>query len=47
MTDMQNDYEYASFEARTLVDLLYDYSLPCYDLNEKKYEDPSAIELDN
>ena len=35
MTDMQNYYEYESFEARTLVDLLYDYSLPCYDLNEK------------
>ena len=47
MTDMQNDYEYESFEARTLVDLLYDYSLPCYDLNEKKYDNPSAIALDN
>ncbi|VPQ39080.1 Uncharacterised protein [Streptococcus pneumoniae] len=45
MTDMQNDYE--SFEARILVDLLYDYSLPCYDLNEKTYDNPSAIELDN
>ncbi|WP_372860556.1 hypothetical protein [Psychrobacter sp.] len=34
MTDMQNDYEYESFDARTLVQLKYDYSLPCYNLNE-------------
>ena len=47
MTDMQNDYEYDSFKARTLVDLLYDYSLPCYDLDEKQYNNPSTIELDN
>jgi len=35
MTDMQNDYLIDLFTARTLVELKYDYSLPCYDLNEK------------
>jgi len=34
MTDMQKIYEYESFDARTLVQLKYDYSLPCYNLNE-------------
>ena len=47
MTDMQKDIEYSSTEVRTLVELLYDYSLPCYDLDEKQYNNPSAIELDN
>lgn len=35
ITDMQNDEEYKDTEVRTLVELLYDYSLPCYDLNEQ------------
>lgn len=34
MTDMQNDYIIDLFKARTLVELKYDYNLPCYDLNE-------------
>ncbi|WP_201585729.1 hypothetical protein [Psychrobacter jeotgali] len=33
MTDMQNDYVIDLFKTRTLVELKYDYSLPCYDLN--------------
>lgn len=32
--DMRKYYEYESFDARTLVQLKYDYSLPCYNLNE-------------
>lgn len=47
MIDMQNDYLIDLFKARTLVELKYDYSLPCYDLNEKKYDNPSAIKLNN
>ena len=34
MMDMRKYYEYESFDARTLVQLKYDYSLPCYNLNE-------------
>jgi len=34
MMDMRKIYEYESFDARTLVQLKYDYSLPCYNLNE-------------
>ena len=33
MDDKQNDEVYKDTEVRTLVELLYDYSLPCYDLN--------------
>lgn len=49
MTDMREnyEYEYEYSEARTLIELLYDYSLPCYDLNEKQYNNPSTIELNN
>lgn len=47
MTDMQRDIEYSSTKVRTLVELLYDYSSPCYDLNEKQYNNPSTIELNN
>ena len=47
MTDMQNDYLIDLFKARTLVELKYDYSLPCYDLNIKKHDNSIAIELDN
>ncbi|MGM8887003.1 hypothetical protein ACS8FD_13840 [Psychrobacter sp. 1U2] len=47
MTDMQKDVEYSSTGVRTLVELLYDYSLPCYDLNEEKYDSRSGIESDN
>ena len=47
MTDMQKDIEYSSTEVRTLVELLYDYSLPCYDLHEKQYNNPSTIKLNN
>ena len=47
MTDMQKDIEYSSTEVRTLVELLYDYSLPCYELDEKQYNNASAIELNN
>lgn len=32
MTDMQNDYKIDLFKARTLIELKYDYSLPCYNL---------------
>ena len=35
MTDMRDKYEYKSFETGTLVQLKYDYSLPCYNLTEK------------
>ena len=37
MTDMSDNYESKSLEAGagTLVELFYDYSLPCYNLNEK------------
>ena len=34
MMDMRKIYEYESCNARTLVQLKYDYSLPCYNLNE-------------
>ncbi|MGP5435354.1 hypothetical protein [Psychrobacter alimentarius] len=34
MMDMRKIYEYESFDARTLVQLKYDYSLPCYNLSE-------------
>lgn len=34
MTGMQNDYLIDLFKTRTLVELKYDYSLPCYDLIE-------------
>ena len=47
MTDMQKDIEYSSTEVRTLVELLYDYSLPCYDLDEKQYNNPNTIESNN
>ncbi|MGP5492976.1 hypothetical protein [Psychrobacter celer] len=47
MTDMQKDIEYSSTKVRTLVELLYDYNLPCYDLDEKQYNDPSTIKLNN
>ena len=47
MTDMQNDYLIDLFKARTLVELKYDYSLSCYDLNIKKHDNSIAIELDN
>ncbi len=47
MTDMQKDVKYKSTEVRTLVELLYDYSLPCYDLNEKQYADAVAVELNS
>lgn len=46
-TDMQKDIEYSSTEVRTLVELLYDYNLPCYDLDEKQYNNPSTIKLNN
>ena len=42
MTDMQNDYEYKPFKAHTLVQLKYDYSLPCYDLNKPQHSDFST-----
>ena len=42
MTDMQNDYLIDLFKARTLVELKYDYSLPCYDLNEPQYSHTNA-----
>lgn len=35
MTDMQKDTEYESSNIRTLIELLYDYNLPCYDLNKE------------
>ena len=47
MTEMQNDYLIDLFKARTLVELKYDYSLSCYDLNIKKHDNSIAIELDN
>ncbi|WP_440464675.1 hypothetical protein [Psychrobacter sp. ASPA161_6] len=47
MIDMRNYYEYKSFKTGTLVELLYDSSLPCYNLDEKKYENSSDIELNN
>lgn len=34
MTDMQNDYLIDLFKARTLVELKYDYNLPCYNLGQ-------------
>lgn len=34
MTDMQNDYIIDLFKTRTLVHLMYNYNLPCYNLNE-------------
>lgn len=34
MTDMQNDYIIDLFKARTLVELKYDYNLPCYNLTK-------------
>lgn len=35
MTDMQKDPEYKSTKVRTLIELLYDYSSPCYNLIEE------------
>ena len=34
MTDMQNDYLIDLFKVRTLVELKYDYNLPCYNLGQ-------------
>lgn len=34
MTDMQDDYIIDLFKTRTLVSLMYNYNLPCYNLNE-------------
>ena len=34
MNDMQYDYTIDLFKARTLVHLMYNYNLPCYNLNE-------------
>lgn len=34
MNDMQNEYIIDLFKVRTLVHLKYDYTLPCYQLNE-------------
>ena len=47
MTDMQKDPDYKSTKVRTLIELLYDYSSPCYDLIEEQYENSSDIELNN